>query len=151
MDTDLLIEVHQYYIKSLKSKIEKLKTESCVSRDNTILAKCITVYISNLSCIDNNVEIFDNTDTDVTHTSTKTKTPPSTTNPLPSVTFTFSNEVRIKKIIVKRPDCTSMLNAGVKILDSNNNCTYESTAIQQSRCANQYYTYTVPNRDPDIR
>ena len=149
MDTDLLIEVHQYYINSLKSKIENLNA----SRDNsdTVSAKCITVYISNLSCIDNDVEIFNNFDANVTHTSTKTKTPLSPTNLLPFITYTFSEEIYIKKIVIKRPDCTSMLNAYIKVCDSNNNCTYESVTIQQSQCINKYYTYTIPNREPTIQ
>ena len=82
MDTYLLIEVHQYYTNSLKSKIEVLKAEHSVPQDKTVSAKCITTYISNLFCINNNVEIFNNADTNMTHTSTKTITPPSSTNSL---------------------------------------------------------------------
>ena len=149
MDTNLLIEVHQYYINSLKNKIEALKSDQSV-QDNSVAAKCINVYISNLSCIDNNVDIFNNADTNITHTSTKTKSPTST-NSLPFITYTFSNEISIKKIIIKRPDCTNMLNACIKVFDNNNNCTYESVVIQQAQSANQYYTYTIPNRDPNIQ
>ena len=150
MDTNLLIEVHQYYINSLKNKIEALKSDQSV-QDNSVAAKCINVYISNLSCIDNNVEIFDNVDTNMTHTSTKTKTSPSSTNSLPFITYTFANEISIKKIIIKRPDCTNMLNVCIKVFDNNNNCTYESVVIQQAQSVNQNYTYTIPNGNPNIQ
>ena len=151
MDITILIEAYQCYIKSLKSRIDSVNIERNVSRDSSVSAKTITVYISNVSCIDNNVEIFDNTNIDVTQSSTKTKSPPTETNPLPSITHTFPNETSISRIVIRRPDCTSMLNAYVKICDGSNNCTYESVPIQSPRCIHQYYTYTIPNNDPCTR
>ena len=59
MDTNLLIEVHQYYINLLKNKIEAQESEQSI-QDNSVAAKYINVYISNLSCIDNNQNTITN-------------------------------------------------------------------------------------------
>ena len=138
MDTELLIEVHQYYINSLKKRLgESPPVES-------VLGKCVSVYISQTSCINGNIKFYDSSDTEISVTEGKRTS--GTAVGIPCVTYDFPTEKNVRRIVITCPVCTSMLGSLVKIFDGRNTCTYESTPIEQSRCMRSTYTYTVPHQ-----
>ena len=158
MDISMLIEVHQYYINDLKSKLEKSKNN--VSNAVTITApqinanstseKNVNIYVEKLSCLENNIQIIDTNDLNIFTNSKTILTKNSGINTLPYIKYRTPNDINIKRIIITRPACTSMMNAYIKVFDDKNTCIYESRIIQASQCAKQVYTYNLPNPDPNV-
>ena len=142
MDTELLIEVHQYYINSLKKQLSEEKKPLVES----VLGTYGSVYISQTSCIHGNIKFYDSSDTEIRVT--ECKRTPGTSVGIPCATYDFPSEKNIRRIVITRPVCTDMLNSYVKIFDGRNMCTYESTPIEQSRSMRTVYTYTVPQPSP---
>jgi hypothetical protein len=64
MDTELLIEVHQYYINSLKKQLSEERKPLVQS----VQGKCVSVYISQTSCIHGNIKFYDSSDTEISVT-----------------------------------------------------------------------------------
>ena len=167
MDLSLLIEVHQYYINSLKQKNqEKEKSEMKpnivhyvpsvpnVTQTNTsVLAKTVTLEIARVLCMHGNVKIYDITGNDITHTAQEQKliTPENTPeNTLSKIRYDFPNQVNVQRIVITRPSCTNMVNSKIKITDSNNACLYESTPVTETQSLCHTYTYTIPNLVPSV-
>ena len=84
MDTELLIEVHQYYINFLKKRLgERPLVKS-------VLGKCVSVYISQTSCINGNIKFYDSSDTEINVTECKRTS--GTAVGIPCVTYDFPTE-----------------------------------------------------------
>ena len=144
MDISLLVEVHQYYIKALRDKKtedDKQRTPPTIVMQavQTVQAKSITVYLSQLSCIANAVVIFNDTETNITHLTKSTKQQGS-------ITYTFPNEQSVHRVIINRPDCTTMTGCYVCIKDNTNTTTYESIPIVNTQDMQRVYTFTIPHR-----
>ena len=158
MDISMLIEVHQYYINDLKSKLEKSKNNVCNAvtitapqiNANSTSEKNVNIYVEKLSCLENNIQIIDTNDLNIFTNSKTILTKNSGINTLPYITYRIPNDINIKSIIITRPACTSMMNAYIKVFDDKNTCIYESRVIQDSQCAKQVYTYNLPNPDPNV-
>ena len=164
MDLSLLIEVHQYYINSLKQKNqEKEKSETKpnivhyvpnVTQTNTgVLAKTVTLEIARVLCMHGNVKIYDITRNDITHTAQEQKliTPENTPeNTLSKIRYDFPNQVNVQRIVITRPSCTNMVDSKIKITDSNNACTYDSTPVTEPQSLCHTYTYNIPNLVPTV-
>ena len=166
MDLSLLIEVHQYYINSLKQKNQdKQKNETkpnivhyvpnvpTTQTNTSVLAKTVTLEISRVLCMHGNVKIYDITGNDITLTAQEQKliTPENTPeNVLSKIRYDFPNQVNLQRIVITRPSCTNMVDSKIKITDNNNACLYESTPVTETQSLYHTYTYTIPNLVPTI-
>ena len=169
MDVSLLVEVHQYYIKSLKEKIrdnEKRETKPTIvvsapaitqPVDNIIPAfvpaKLVTIEISQSSCLHGCVEIYDVSGTNIVNTAREPvcSAVMRDSNALRKIQFEFPNQTNVQRIVVARPPCTNMVNSRVRITDTTGTCTYESTPVTESQSLCRTYTYTVPNTVPIVQ
>ena len=111
MDTELLIEVHQYYINSLKKQLSEERKPLVES----VLGKYVSVYISQTSCIHGHIKFYDSSDTEIRVT--ECKRTPGTSVGIPCATYDFPSKKNIRRIVITRPVCTDMLNSYVKIFD----------------------------------
>ena len=149
MDVNLLIEVHQYYINSLKQKIQHTEHNpppTVVSA--SALARTVTLEISRESC--NSIIIEFNNETSTLLVPQKQEVP-TQANTSRKILYTFPRDVNIQRVRITRPVCTNMSASKIKIVDSNGTTTYESLPVNETQGRCHIYSFNVPNTVPIIQ
>jgi hypothetical protein len=148
MDVNLLIEVHQYYINSLKQKIQHTEHKpppTVVGASASALARTVTLEISRQSCNSIIIEFYDETSTLLVPQKQEVPTQANTSR---KILYTFPRDVHIQRVRITRPVCTNMSDSKIKIVDSNGTTTYESLPINETQGRCHIYTFNVPNTVP---
>ena len=148
MDVNLLIEVHQYYINSLKQKITEHKPPPTVIAPvpvNFVIARTVTLEISRESCNSIIIEFYNETSTLLVPQKQEVPTQANTSR---KILYTFPRDVNIQRVRITRPVCTNMSGSKIKIVDSNGTTTYESLPVNETQGRCHIYSFNVPNTVP---
>ena len=151
MDVNLLIEVHQYYINSLKQKIQHTEHKpppTVIAVLNFVIARTVTLEISRESCNSIIIEFYNETSTLLVPQKQEVPTQPNTPR---KILYTFPRDVNIQRVRITRPVCTNMSGSKIKIVDSNGTTTYESLPVNETQGRCHIYSFNVPNTVPIIQ